>query len=160
MAAVTITLKKKEILYDIENATYLVGLNRNTGSNFEQVNNIQNSGENEDRNFVLRSVETAFNEVKRLLNRFISETSATSNNDLMTTTADFTLALTMPAVYNQAAVDSMKSACHEYIVSSTLIDWFSNVKPDEVAVYVPRKQAAEISILASVYKKKAPSRPA
>ena len=46
--ATTITLSKDNILYDIENTAYVVGLNRSTGVNFEQVSNIQNTGEGGD----------------------------------------------------------------------------------------------------------------
>ena len=43
MASIAITLLKAQLFYDIENITYTVGLNRNTGDNFEQVSNIQNN---------------------------------------------------------------------------------------------------------------------
>ena len=99
MKDVIITLKKDEILYDIENTTYLVGNSRSTGENFEQVSNMQNSGEGEDRNFVLRSIETAYAEVKRILSRYINEEMAAANNDLMLATGDFVLSLSVVNVF-------------------------------------------------------------
>lgn len=160
MKDITITLKKDEILYDIENTTYLVGNSRSTGDNFEQVSNMQNSGEGEDRNFVLRSVETAFAEVKRILSRYINEDMAAANNDLMLATGDFVLSLNVVDVFNESATESLKGAAHEYIISSALMDWFANVKPDEMTIYQTRKQEASVNLLASLYRKKAPSRPA
>ena len=159
MAAITITLQKDELLYDIENIAYVVGLNRSTGTNFEQVSNIQNTGEGGDRDMMLRSIETAFNEIKRNVNRFIVETKASSTNDLITLATDFSLSLTMPGNFNQASVDSIKSASHDYIVAHALIDWFSAVKPDEVAIYAQKKADAGVNILSAIYRKKAPSRP-
>ena len=159
MAAITITLQKDELLYDIENIAYVVGLNRSTGTNFEQVSNIQNTGEGGDRDMMLRSIETAFNEIKRNVNRFIEETKASSTNELITLSSDFSLSLTMPGNFNQASVDSIKSASHDYIVAHALIDWFSAVKPDEVAIYVQKKADAGVNILSAIYRKKAPSRP-
>ena len=159
MAAITITLQKDELLYDIENIAYVVGLNRSTGTNFEQVSNIQNTGEGGDRDMMLRSIETAFNEIKRNVNRFIVETKESSTNDLITLTTDFSLSLTMPGNFNQASVDSIKSASHDYIVAHALIDWFSAVKPDEVAIYAQKKADAGVNILSAIYRKKAPSRP-
>lgn len=159
MAAITITLQKDELLYDIENIAYVVGLNRSTGTNFEQVSNIQNTGEGGDRDIMLRSIETAFNEIKRNVNRFIVETKESSTNDLITLTTDFSLSLTMPGNFNQASVDSIKSASHDYIVAHALIDWFSAVKPDEVAIYAQKKADAGVNILSAIYRKKAPSRP-
>ena len=160
MKDVTITLKKAEILYDIENTTYLVGNSRSTGDNFEQVSNMQNSGEGEDRNFVLRSIETAYAEVKRILSRYINEDMDAANNELMLATGDFVLSLSVVEVFNEAATESLKSAAHEYIIASALMDWFANVKPDEMTIYQTRKQEASVNLLASLYRKKAPSRPA
>lgn len=159
MKTITITLKKEEILYDIENTTYLIGNSRSTGDNFEQVSNIQNSGEGEDRNFILRSVENAFDEVKRNLSRYVDETKIAANNALMVETGDFVLSLNVVDMFNEASTDSLKSAAHGYIVSSALMDWFANVKPDEMVIYQNRKVEANISMLSSLYRKKAPVRP-
>lgn len=159
MKKITITLKKEEILYDVENTTYLIGNSRSTGDNFEQVSNIQNSGEGEDRNFILRSVENAFDEVKRNLSRYIDETKVAANNALMVETGDFVLSLNVVDMFNEASTDSLKSAAHGYIVSSALMDWFANVKPDEMVIYQNRKSEANISMLSSLYRKKAPARP-
>ena len=159
-ANTTITLNKDQLLYDIQNITYTVGLNRSTGANFEQVANIQNNGQDGDLDIMLRSIEAGFNEIKRNVNRFISETTASSANTITSSTGAFTLELTMPGNFNQASVDSIKSASHDYIVAHALIDWFSAVKPDEIAIYVQKKADAGVNILSAIYRKKAPSRPA
>ncbi|MFA6911441.1 MAG: hypothetical protein WCQ59_10000 [Candidatus Cloacimonadaceae bacterium] len=159
MKTITITIAKDELLYDIENTSYLVGNNRSTGDNFEQVSNIQNSGEGEDRNFILRSIENAFNEVKRNLSRYIDETKIEANNDLMEATGDFVLTLKVVDMFNEASTDTLKSAAHEFIVSSALMDWFANVKPDEMAIYQNRRVEANVSMLSALYRKKAPARP-
>ena len=167
MKSVKIQLKKSEIYYDIENSTYIVGLNRSTGDNFEQVSNIQNKGEEEDRNFIRRSIETAFSELKRNVNRFISvaSTESLTNSNALPDTTDtsapqFELDLLMPDNFNHASIDSVKNASHEFIVSSALYDWFSAVKPDEIAIYAARKTAANTNVLSALYRKKAPARPA
>lgn len=159
MASITITLNKDQLLYDIQNITYTVGLNRNSGSNFEQVSNIQNNGEGGDLDMMLRSIETGYNEIKRNVNRFISESTASSTNTFTTNSGSFTLVLTMPGNFNQASVDSIKSSAHEYIVCHSLIDWFTAVKPDEVKIYAEKKAEANISLLSALYRKKAPTRP-
>ena len=160
MASIAITLLKAQLFYDIENITYTVGLNRNTGDNFEQVSNIQNNGEGGDRDMMLRSIETGFNEIKRNVNRFVSEATTASTNTFTSDTGSFVLTLAMPANFNQASVDSIKSAAHEYIVDHALIDWFTAVKPDEVKIYAEKKAAANLNLLSALYRKKAPTRPA
>lgn len=159
MKTITITLKKDELLYDIENTSYLVGNSRSTGDNFEQVSNIQNSGEGEDRNFILRSIETAYNEVKQNLSRYIDEEKDASNNALMDATGDFVISLSVVDMFNEASTDILKSSAHEFIISSALLDWFANVKPDEMVVYQTRKLEANRSMLSALYRKKAPIRP-
>lgn len=159
MKTITITLKKEELLYDIENTTYLVGNSRSTGDNFEQVSNIQNSGEGEDRNFILRSIEKAFNEAKRSLSRYIDETMTASDNTLMDETGDFVLTLNVVDMFNEASTDTLKSSAHEFVIASALMDWFANVKPDEMVVYQARKAEANTSMLSALYRKKAPIRP-
>ena len=159
MKTITITLKKDELLYDIENTSYLVGNSRSTGENFEQVSNIQNSGEGEDRNFTLRSIETAYNEVKRNLLRYIDEEKDASNNALMDDTGDFVISLSVVDMFNEASTDTLKSSAHEFIISSALLDWFANVKPDEMVVYQNRKLEANRSMLSALYRKNAPIRP-
>lgn len=163
MASITITLLKSQLFYDIENITYTVGLNRNTGDNFEQVSNIQNNGEGGDRDMMLRSIETGFNEIKRNVNRFVTESTVASTNTFTSYTSgtdSFILTLSMPGNFNQASVDSIKSAAHEYIVDHALIDWFTAVKPDEVKIYAEKKAAANLNLLSALYRKKAPTRPA
>ena len=159
MASIAITLLKAQLFYDIENITYTVGLNRNTGDNFEQVSNIQNNGEGGDRDMMLRSIETGFNEIKRNVNRFVSEATTASTNTFKSDTDSFVLTIAMPANFNQASVDSIKSAAHEYIVDHALIDWFTAVKPDEVKIYAEKKAAANLNLLSALYRKKAPTRP-
>lgn len=159
MKTITITIAKDELLYDIENTSYLVGNSRSTSDNFEQVSNIQNSGEGEDRNFILRSIENAFNEVKRNLSRYIDETKIEANNDLMEATGDFVLTLKVVDMFNEASTDTLKSAAHEFIVSSALMDWFANVKSDEMTIYQNRRVEANVSMLSALYRKKAPARP-
>ena len=162
MAQVTITLKHKQLLYDIQNSSYIVGLNRSNGSNFEDVSNIQNTGEGGELDMMLRSIETAFGEIKRNVNRFIVDNTNetdTPNTPITVDTGEFTLTLDMPGNFNLAAVDSIKSAAHEYIVSSALYDWFTAVKPDEIKIYEQRKIEASIDLLSAVYRKQSPTRP-
>lgn len=159
MKTIEITLKKDELLYDIENTSYLVGNSRSTGDNFEQVSNMQNSGEGEDRNFTLRSIEKAFSEVKRNLSRYINETKTSASNVLMDEEGDLVLALDVTDLFNEASTETLKAAAHNYIVSSSLMDWFGNVKPDEMPIYEKNRNEANRSMLDALYRKKAPLRP-
>ena len=159
MKEITITLKKSELLFDIENTAFLVGRNRSDGANFEQVHNIQNTGADEDRNFILRGIETAFLDAKKMLIRYIHESNRETDNELIDEASDLVITLVHAYMFNEAATDNLRSAIHEYIVSSSLLDWFSVVKPDEVQIYEKRRQVAAIAILNAFFRRNAPQRP-
>ena len=159
MKTITITLKKDELLYDIENTAYLVGESRTDGTNYEQVSKIQNAGEEEDRNFILRSMGNAYSEVKRHLSRYINEEKQAANNAWIEEDGDFLQTAKVVDSFTEANTESLKSAAHEYILSSSLRDWFTTVKPDEATIYIARIQSAQVNLLASLYRKKAPQRP-
>lgn len=158
MKTITLAFKKSEILYDVENASYLVGNSRSDGSNFEQVSNIQNSGEGEDMNFILRSIDSAFGKAKTILSRFINESATTVINTLIGDSGDLSIALKVMDAFNEASTDILKSSIHEYIVASCLEDWFANMKSEDVTIYQNRKKDAYATILVALYRKKAPVR--
>ena len=53
---VSITLYVSEMLYDIQNKTYLTGRSRQNGQNHEEVANMMASDDEENGNQVLRSL--------------------------------------------------------------------------------------------------------
>lgn len=66
MLTVNITLKIDEIIYDIQNKTYLTGKSRHDGKNHEQVANMQANDDEENANQILRSISSAFNNLKKI----------------------------------------------------------------------------------------------
>ena len=53
MKTISITLDLNEIIYDIQNKTYLTGRSRHGGTNHEQVANMQANGDEESANQIL-----------------------------------------------------------------------------------------------------------
>lgn len=132
----TVTLYKSELMYEIQNKTYLTGKGRETGANFEQVANMQASEEEEHKNQILRSLGNAFDALKAKASNYLSGTGVTTNNiqiDMKGTT--LLLELDMPDNFNFGMSDSVKAALHKYIVNTCLFDWFVIAKPDEAKVY-------------------------
>ena len=57
---ITITEYMSELLYDIQNKTYLTGRSRQTGANHEEVANMQANDDDENANQIIRSIGNAF----------------------------------------------------------------------------------------------------
>lgn len=80
---ITITLYLSELVYDIQNKTYLTGRSRNNGQNHEEVANMQANDDDEDLNQVLRSIQNAWGNLKTKLSEWIVEHGTTATNKLM-----------------------------------------------------------------------------
>ena len=120
-----------EIIYDIQNKTYLTGRSRHDGTNHEQVANMQANDDEESANQILRSVSIAFNTLKTKLGEYIDNNVLSGNNELLTRDSTLAIDLQMPSNYNNATTDTIASAAHQYIVSTTVAEWFAITnKPD------------------------------
>lgn len=127
----TITLYISELLYDVKNRSYLTGLSRKNGDNFEEVANMQASDDDEHENQLLRSISNSFDRLKTKLSEYVVSSQTTSNNALMSKTGTIGFELVMPSNYNQATLDTITSECTQYIENMTLADWFRITnKPD------------------------------
>ena len=125
MKTISITLDLNEIIYDIQNKTYLTGRSRHDGTNHEQVANMQANDDEESANQILRSVSIAFNTLKTKLGEYIDNNVLSGNNELLTRDSTLAIALQMPSNYNNATTDTIASAAHQYIVSTTVAEWFA-----------------------------------
>lgn len=140
----TITLYKSELIYEVQNKTYLTGRSRHDGKNHEQVANMQAGDDDEHMNQILRSLGSAFSELKTRLADFIEldEDQTTTNNKLLESFTDadsddnkLDIGLVMPANYNTATADAISSACHNFVVNTAVADWYTLTAPAEAAPY-------------------------
>ncbi|MDE6142680.1 MAG: hypothetical protein K2F94_01235, partial [Muribaculaceae bacterium] len=114
MQTVYIDLDINEIVYDIQNKTYLTGKSRRDGSNHEKVANMQANDDEENANQVLRSVSMAFSNLKTKLGEYLDLVSTTANNELVDVDAPLRLGLMMPSNYNLSTIDTIAAASHQY----------------------------------------------
>jgi methionine synthase II (cobalamin-independent) len=158
---VKITLYMSELIYDVENKTYLTGRSRDNGTNYAEVAHMQASDDEENGNQILRSIGNAFANLKTKLAEYIddSETS-TANNAQLSADSDLVLALSLPNNYNQATADNLGTALHQYIVNSAIGDWFTITNKADAADYIALAQANLDTAREAVSKRSRPSRPA
>ena len=124
---ITLTLYVSELVYDIQNKTYLTGRSRQTGSNHEEVANMQANDDDENADQVMRSIQNAFGALKTKLAEWLNDDGTTSSDELMSITDKSTLevVLNMPSNYNSSTRDAISAALHQYIVNTAIGDWFT-----------------------------------
>lgn len=128
---IKITLALKELIYDVQNKTYLTARSRKGGDNDEQVANMMASDDEENANQVLRSIQNSIGVLKTKLSEYMAEDTTTDNDALdgantTTVTTDKTIDITlnMPVNFNAAVVTAITAACHSYIVDMSVAEWF------------------------------------
>lgn len=134
----TITLYISEILYDLENRTFLTGRSRQTGDNHELVANMQASEDEENRNQLLRSIGNAYGLLRTKLSEFIVDSSTTDSNTLISATSNFSITLTMPSNYNQATLKTITAECNDYIENIAILDWFQITNKGDASDYATK----------------------
>lgn len=158
MLTVNITLKIDEIIYDIQNKTYLTGKSRHDGKNHEQVANMQANDDEENANQILRSISSAFNNLKTKLSEYVESTSLTADNTLITRDTPLIITLRMPSNYNNATASTISSAAHQYIVSSAVAEWFAITYKADSPQYVAMADICLDIISDAINRRRRPSR--
>ena len=147
-----------ELIYDVQNKTYLTGRSRSNGTNHEEVANMQANDDDENANQIVRSIGNAFANLKTKLSEYIVETGTSASNKLLTITSNLTLALVMPSNFNQATNDTIASALHQYLVNSAIGDWFTITDKNDASDYVTLAAANLDQIREAVNKRNRPQR--
>lgn len=135
---VSITLKVAELVYDIENRTYLVGRSRSNADNYEAVSNMQVDGEEENRAQVYRSISSAVDIIKTQLSRYIDtdDENADASNQLPSMSSDIVIKLSMPQNYAFYLNNAVATQMHNYIVNKCIGEWFLITNQEEAEEYI------------------------
>ena len=156
---VTITLYMSELIYEVQNKTYLTGRSRQNGQNHEEVANMQANDDDENLNQLLRSIQNAFSTLKTKLSEYIVSSQSSGDNEMISDeTEELKLALTMPTNYNHATVDTITSQLHQYIVNVATSDWFTITDKNDAADYVNLSNANLELVRESLNKRVRPTR--
>lgn len=137
---IKINLHLSEIVYDVQNKTYLTGRSRAGATDPERVAAMQANDDEENANQVLRSVGTAMGVLTTRLSDYIESETTVGDNELLSSEAVLRLDLTVPANFNQAAVKGVAEAAHAYVVAAAVADWFTITDKADATEY---RQAAE-----------------
>lgn len=154
----TVTLYLSELLYDVQNKTYLTGRSRQTGNNHEEVAHMQANEDEENENQILRSLGNAFANLKTKLSEYIEESGTTATNKLLSKNGTIQLALVMPSNFNQATNETISAALHQYLVNTAIGDWFTITNKNDATDYVTLAAANLEELREAVNKRVRPTR--
>lgn len=157
---IDITLYMSELIYDVQNKTYLTGRSRENGQNHEEVANMQANDDEENANQVVRSIGNAFANLKSKLSEYLVSNGTTSNNALISPTTNLTVALQMPSNFNQSTNDSISAALHQYVVNTAIADWFTITNKTDANDYVSMAAANLEQVREAINKRVRPQRAA
>ena len=155
---IVITLYMSELIYDVQNKTYLTGRSRQTGTNHEEVANMQANDDDENANQIMRSIGNAFANLKTKLSEYINESGTSSNDKQLSSTGNLTLSLNMPPNYNNASNDTISTALHQYLVNSAIGDWFTITNKNDASDYITLAAANLEQLREAVNKRMRPTR--
>ncbi len=155
---IAITLYMSELIYDVQNKTYLTGRSRQTGTNHEEVANMQANDDDENANQIMRSIGNAFANLKTKLSEYINESGTSTNDKQLSSTGNLTLSLNMPPNYNNASNDTISTALHQYLVNSAIGDWSTITNKNDASDYITLAAANLEQLREAVNKRMRPTR--
>lgn len=155
---VTITLYMSELIYDVENKTFLTGKARDNGTNFEESADMRANDDAENRNQVMRSIGNAFATLKSKLGEYLVIAGTTANNVQLSDQSNLVVALSMPGNYNTSANDSVTASMHQYIVNLAIAEWFTIFDKDDSADYLTMAAANLTTLREALNKRVRPVR--
>lgn len=156
---ITITLYMSELVFDVQNKTYLTGRSRTNGDNFEQVANMQADDEEESSKQILRSIGNAYGSLMAKLSEYVDSNLTTATDKIIDENANLTIALQMPGSYNKAANEAVVAAVHQYIVNTAIADWFVITNKTDAAEYANLAAANITQLREALNKRVRPTRP-
>lgn len=153
MKPITITLSIPELVYDIQNKTYLTGKSRRTGSNHEEVANMQANDDDENANQILRSISMAFATLRTKLSEYLDIDESGATDEPQKSTGELSLTMNMPSNYNTSTVKTLAEAAHQYVVAVAIADWFTITDKTDAADY-SRSATSALQILSEAAHKR------
>lgn len=133
--AIQLKLNLSELIYDIQNKTYLTGRSLNDGNNHSHVANMQANDDDENEAQILRSITNAYAVMRNRLSEYIELNETATNNDSLTAEDIIELTLLMPSNFNLSVSKTIGEAIHQFIVASAVADWFAITAKGETTDY-------------------------
>lgn len=155
---IDITLVMSELIYDVQNKTYLTGRSRGDSKTYERVASMQSNDDDENMNEILRSFGNAWSHMKLKLSEYLVEEGSSSNNVLLDGEENISIRLSMPSNFDKQMKDSIAGVLHQYLVNYTIGDWFTITNKDDAATYIKLATENIDQLREALYKRVRPER--
>lgn len=156
-----VRIKINELIYDVENKTYLTGRSRSDGKNHVAVANMQLNDDAENRNQVIRSISTALTELTVLMSGYLKRGYKSEDNALDEKLAegDVIYEFNFPGNMDKISHMGIANVMHDYVVARGIADWFKITNKSDAAEY--EKSGREISekLIELLSRRQRPERP-
>ena len=133
---INLQLELSEIIFDIQNKTYLTGRSLSNGVPTSHIANMQANDDDENEAQILRSVTTAVGILRNRLSEYLDIDTTASNNESLKASDSISFALNMPSNFNSSVCQTIGEAAHQFIVATAIADWFSITAKGETADYM------------------------
>lgn len=133
--SITLNLSMSEIIYDIQNKTYLTGRSASDNSNHAHIANMQANDDDENAAQILRSITLAYSRLLNRISEYYETKETTSTNEILTAEDNLQLTLLMPSNFNSSVAKAIGESAHQFIVASAIADWFAITAKGETADY-------------------------
>ena len=148
-----------EIIYDIQNKTYLTGRSVSDGANPAHVAHIQANDDDENAAQILRSITMAYAILRNRFGEYLDSGVAVSTNEILKPDTKLSLTLKMPSNFNSSVAASLGEAAHQFIVAMAVADWFAITAKGETSDYTAVAEAALKVLEETLCKRVRPVRP-
>lgn len=154
----TVTIYIPELVYDIQNKTYLTGRSRGDGKNYRQVALMQANNDDENYNQIMRSIGNAIAKVRVELSEVLVSNASQGNNVLNIDVKTVEFKLDMPENFNNTAIDSIITSIHQFIVAYVTSEWFMITNKTDTEDYKRLSDASLELLRESLCKRTKPQR--
>lgn len=159
-----VKLYMSELIYDVQNKTYITGRSRYDGDNHEAVANMQANEDDENANQILRSIGDSYSTLLGKIAEFVNVSGATPSEEVTKTdvlgsaSKNIEVSLDMPSNYNMATSDAVTAAMHKYIVNMAIHEWFLMTNKADAADYIARANSNIEQLREAINKRMRPIR--
>lgn len=125
--SVKLILKRKELLYDVENYSFIEGDIMKTEDDHER-HQVFDIGQNGNVDRVYRILNLAFSECVEMLYPYTKEDLDEEQkgfDDVLDAPEEYIIELTLPDGFSMTTVKLLKHLIHEYLVCMVVADWMS-----------------------------------
>lgn len=151
----TITLKKKDIFFDIDMLS--LSLSRVAGGESPQRTDAiaTDTSTSSGTRIFTRLADRRVAELKELMQDFLNPVTQASGNDLLVA-SDYTITLSITSEMKDEALEPIIALMHDYVAKGALSDWYSEIGAGPVEALATQAQGSAVRIRELLYNRPIP----